>query len=206
MPDDSTNPREALGRSADKDNRLQDTVEGSRVGTPTDYALLQQVRDGNQQAIAAIYDRYGGIVYSGALRVLGDRQLAEDVAQEIFFQLWRNPSAFAEGRGSLGAWLMVVARNRAIDILRRRKPEDAVEDIALALPYDLSAEAERNIVMEKVRQALNDLPQEQQSALEMAFFEGLTHPEIAARTGIPLGTVKTRIRLALIGLRKALRG
>ena len=123
--------------------------------------------------------------------------------QEIFLQLWRNPTAFVQGRGSLGAWLVVVARNRAIDSLRRRKPTDSVEDVVLASPFNLAEEAERNIMTEKVRVILADLPLEQRKSLELAYFEGLSHTEIATRTGDPLGTVKTRIRLALMSLRKA---
>lgn len=152
----------------------------------------------------AIFKRYSGPVYSVALRVLHDSGQAEDVMQEIFLQLWRSPQAFVLGRGSLGAWLVVVARNRAIDVLRRRKPTDAVEDVVLAAPCDLAAEAERNAMMEKVRSILASLPVEQRKSLELAYFEGLSHTEIASRTGDPLGTVKTRIRLGLMSLRKAL--
>lgn len=143
------------------------------------------------------------MVYSVALRVLNDPAQAEDVMQEIFFQVWRNPHSFVSGRGSLGAWLAVMARNRAIDALRRRRPTDSVEDVVLAAETDFASDVERNRLMEKVRQVLKELPAEQQRAVEMAFFEGLTHSEIAARTGDPLGTVKTRIRAALLSLRKA---
>jgi RNA polymerase sigma-70 factor (ECF subfamily) len=151
-----------------------------------------------------LFDQYSGMVYSVALRVLKDPGQAEDVMQEIFFQVWHNPNAFVSGRGSLGAWLAVMARNRAIDSLRRRRPTDSVEDVVLASPLDLGSEVERNRMMEKVRGVLKDLPMEQQKSVELAFFEGLSHSEIAARTGDPLGTVKTRIRSALITLRKAI--
>jgi RNA polymerase sigma-70 factor (ECF subfamily) len=171
---------------------------------PSDDLLLQRVRNGNQQAMADVFDRYGGMVYSVALRVLKDPQQAEDVMQEIFFQLWRKPDAFVQGRGSLCGWLLVVARNRAIDIVRRRKPSDSPDQVALPSKTNLASETERNLLMERVRDVLKDLPPEQQKSLEMAYFEGLSHSEIADRTGDPLGTVKTRIRLALIGLRKAL--
>ena len=151
-----------------------------------------------------LFDRYSGLVYSVALRVLNDPGQAEDVMQEIFFQVWRNPNAFVPGRGSLGAWLAVMARNRAIDTLRRRRPTDPVDDVVLASSCDLGSEVERNEMMEKVRVVLKDLPVEQQKSVELAFFEGLTHSEIATRTGDPLGTVKTRIRSALSSLRKAI--
>ena len=123
--------------------------------------------------------------------------------QEIFFQVWKKPEAFVQGRGSLGAWLAVVTRNRAVDVLRRRKPDDNVDDFVLASKTNLASEVEQNRMMEKVRQVLNGLPAEQQKSVEMAFFEGLTHAEIAAQTGDPLGTVKTRIRTALMSVRKA---
>jgi RNA polymerase sigma-70 factor, ECF subfamily len=154
--------------------------------------------------MTAIFDRYAPLVYSVAFRVLRDASEAEDVMQEIFIQLWRNPAAFVSGRGSLGAWLVVVTRNRAIDVLRRRRSSDPVEIFDLPSTTDLGSITERNILMEKVRIALQDLPREQQRSLEMAFFDGLSHSEIAEKTGDPLGTIKTRIRLALISVRKAL--
>lgn len=150
-----------------------------------------------------IFRRYSGPVYSVALRVLRDSSQAEDVLQEVFLQLWRKPAAFVQNRGSLGAWLVVIARNRAIDVLRRRKPSDSVDDVVLASTVNVADEAERNTMMEKVRRVIADLPMEQRKSLELAYFEGLSHTEIASRTGDPLGTVKTRIRQALISLRKA---
>jgi len=165
--------------------------------------LLQRVSANDQGAMAEFFDRYGGLVYSVALRVLKDPGQAEDLMQEIFFQVWKKPEAFVQGRGSLGAWLAVVTRNRAVDVLRRRKPDDNVDDFVLASKTNLASEVEQNRMMEKVRQVLNGLPAEQQKSVEMAFFEGLTHAEIAAQTGDPLGTVKTRIRTALMSVRKA---
>jgi RNA polymerase sigma-70 factor (ECF subfamily) len=119
-------------------------------------------------------------------------------------QVWRGAPSFIAGRGSLGGWLAVVARNRAIDVLRRRHPSDPVDEVVLPASFDLASEAERNTLIERLRNIMHELPQEQQKSVEMAFFEGLTHSEIAEKTGDPLGTVKTRIRLALISLRKAL--
>lgn len=152
--------------------------------------------------MAEIFDRYGTAVYSVALRILKDSGQAEDIAQEIFLQVWRRPDQFVEGRGSLGGWLVVLARNRAIDVLRRKKPSDPIEDAILASPGDLASEVERAALTDKVRTALESLPPEQKLSMELAFFEGLSHSEIAEKTGDPLGTVKTRIRLALITLRK----
>lgn len=156
--------------------------------------------------MAALYDRYSGIVYATALRVLGETAAAEDVLQEIFMQLWRNPSAFDSSRGNLAAWLGVIARHRAIDVLRKRRPQTDLEDVVIASSYDLGLEAERNAMVAKVRSGLAEISPEQRRSLEMAFFQGLTHSEIAEKTGEPLGTVKTRIRSALIQLRRKLAG
>jgi RNA polymerase sigma-70 factor (ECF subfamily) len=168
-----------------------------------DAGLVSAIRSGDQSAMAALYDRYSSIVYSVALRVLGDTGAAEDVLQDVFMQLWRNPGVFDSNRGSLGAWLAVIARNRAIDALRKRRPENDIEDVVLSVETDLAAEADRARAAEKVRSVLGTMPGPQRAALEMAYFEGLTHTEIAAKTGEPLGTIKTRIRAGLTTLRKA---
>jgi RNA polymerase sigma-70 factor (ECF subfamily) len=168
-----------------------------------DAGLLLLVQRGDEQAMATLFDRYSKVVYSVALRVLRDPASAEDVLQEIFMQIWRNPDSFVATRGSLGGWLAVVSRNRSIDALRRKRPMESVDDIALASNYNLADEAERNNMMEKARSVIHLLPVEQRKTLEMAFFDGLTHSEIAEMTGDPLGTVKTRIRSALTTLRKA---
>jgi RNA polymerase sigma-70 factor, ECF subfamily len=172
-------------------------------GLPTDLALVVAIRSGEQSAMAALYDRYSSIVYSVALWVLGDTGAAEDILQEVFLQLWRSPGSFDASRGHLGAWLAVIARNRAIDGLRKRRPESDVEDVVLSIEPDLADEADRARTAEKVRGVLGTMPAAQRSALEMAYFEGLTHTEIAAKTGEPLGTIKTRIRAGLTTLRKA---
>ena len=153
--------------------------------------------------MAQLYDRYSPIVYSVALRVLGDAGAAEDVLQDVFIQLWKNPGLFDSSRGNLGAWLSVIARNRAIDALRKRRPESEIADVIVSVQPDLAGDAERSRAMEKVRGALGAMPSAQRIALELAYFEGLTHTEIAAKTGEPLGTVKTRIRAGLLQLRKA---
>jgi RNA polymerase sigma-70 factor (ECF subfamily) len=183
------------------DNRTLNSE--TAIGSGDDTALLTRMGQGDENAMEDIFRRYSGAVYSVAFRVLHDTGQAEDVMQEIFLQLWRKPAAFVQGRGSLGAWLVVVARNRAIDLLRRRKPSDSVDDVVLASPINVADEAERNTMMEKVRRVIADLPVEQRKSLELAYFEGLSHTEIASRTGDPLGTVKTRVRQALITLRKA---
>ena len=167
-----------------------------------DAALLARVQRGDEQAMAMLFDRYSKIVYSVALRVLRDAASAEDILQEIFMQIWRNPAGFVATRGSLGGWLAVVTRNRSIDSLRRKKPTEQVEEMQLPAAGNLADESERNLMMEKARVVIAQLPAEQRKTLEMAFFDGLTHSEIAEMTGDPLGTVKTRIRSALLTLRK----
>jgi len=153
--------------------------------------------------MAHLYDRYSPIVYSVALRVLGDTGAAEDILQEIFLQLWRSPELFDSSRGNLAAWLSVIARNRAIDTLRRRRPITDIADVIVSTEKDMSAETDRTRAMERVRQVLGDMPGAQRQALELAYFDGMTHSEIARKTGEPLGTVKTRIRAGLLTLRKA---
>jgi RNA polymerase sigma-70 factor, ECF subfamily len=179
-------------------------LSGAEPQTVTaDLALVSGIRSGKESAMAQLYDRYSAIVYSVALRVLGDTGAAEDVLQEVFIQLWRNPGLFDSSRGNLAAWLSVIARNRAIDALRKRRPESEIDDIVISVEPDLAGDAERARAMEKVRGTMGVMPSAQRSALEMAYFEGLTHTEIAAKTGEPLGTVKTRIRAGLLQLRKA---
>lgn len=164
--------------------------------------VVSAIRSGDESAMAHLYDKYSSIVYSVALRVLADTGAAEDVLQEVFMQLWRNPGAFDASRGNIAPWLAVIARNRAIDSLRRRQPETDIEDVIVSVEPDMAGDAERSRAMEKVRSALGSMPAPQRSALEMAYFEGLTHTEIAEKTGEPLGTVKTRIRAGLMALRK----
>ena len=118
-------------------------------------------------------------------------------------QLWRNPDLFDASRGSLAPWLAVIARNRAIDMLRKRRPESDIEEVVISVEPDLAGDAEREIVMTKVRGVLSGMAASQRMALEMAYFEGLSHSEIAAKTGEALGTIKTRIRTGLLALRKA---
>jgi RNA polymerase sigma-70 factor, ECF subfamily len=183
------------------DNRTLNSK--TAIGSVDDSALLTRIGQRDENAMEDLFRRYSGAVYSVALRVLHDSGQAEDVLQEVFLQLWRDPTVFVQQRGSLGGWLVVVARNRAIDLLRRRKPTDSVDDVVLASSVNVAEEAERNTIMQKVRQVIAGLPQEQRNTLELAYFEGLSHTEIASRTGDPLGTVKTRIRQALISLRKA---
>jgi RNA polymerase sigma-70 factor, ECF subfamily len=168
-----------------------------------DASLVAAIRNGDEAAMAQLYDRYSGVVYSVALRVLGDTGAAEDILQEVFMQIWRSPDMFDASRGSLAGWLAVIARNRAIDSLRKRRPEAEITEVIVSVEPDLVRGVEWSRTIEKIRGALGSMLPPQRSALEMSFFEGLTHSEIAAKTGEPLGTIKTRIRAGLLALRKA---
>jgi RNA polymerase sigma-70 factor (ECF subfamily) len=167
-------------------------------------ALLESVAEGNQDAMAAVYDRYSRIVYCIALRVLREPGLAEDVMQEVLLQVWKRPRSFVAQRGNLAAWLSVITRNRAIDVLRRRSPLEPLDDRPLPDPRDMTFASEQDWLLDKVRSVLDSLPAEQQGPLELAYFQGLSHTEIAQKTGSPLGTVKTRIRAGLMTIRKAM--
>lgn len=168
-----------------------------------DGSLLHRVCDGDQQAMVALFDRHSSVVYAVALRVLGDPSGAEDVMQEIFMRIWRKPPVLEATSGSLAGWFAVLARNRAIDQLRRRRPSDSPEDVVLLSQVDVAADSERNLLMAKARSMMQLLPEEQQIVLHLAFFDGLSHSEIADKLNSPLGTIKTRLRRAVLTLRKA---
>lgn len=205
MPNTTSNPDFDTDFSMDRESILSKQISrGTAVSGADDISLLQQIRKGDQAAMAELFDRHGRAVFSVAVHILKDDGHAEDVVQEIFFQIWQNSDSFVQTLGSLRAWLVAIARNRSIDVLRRRKPTDPVEKVILASRCNLASEAEHNAMIEKVLKAMKELPEAQQEAMNLAFFEDLSHAEVAQRTGEPLGTIKTRIRLALIALRKAL--
>jgi len=172
-----------------------------------DLELIRRVAGGEEGALEALYDRYSGLVYSVAMRVLRDAGAAEEILQDIFYQLWRTARSFDAARGSLPGWLLVTARNRAIDRLRRRSPGDrnTTEEAPASFPFALETALSRSEMMSRVKAALGGLPEAQRQAMEMAYFEGLTQSEIAGRTGEPLGTVKTRMRAALQTLKQVLK-
>lgn len=184
----------------------------------TDDALMTAIVARDPHAFAVIYDRYADLVFSASMRVLMDRQLAEDATQDVFVRLWRRPNSFVAERGQFMNWILSVARNRAVDELRARgrrlTRETAILDpVTGELPIEShddttdplrSAQASEERIM--VRGALRELPPDQRSALELAYFSGLTQQEIAVVLHQPLGTVKTRIRLGMQKLRRALDG
>jgi RNA polymerase sigma-70 factor (ECF subfamily) len=163
-------------------------------------ALIRRLVAGDHQALGDLYDKYAGLVNALALRVLRDASEAEDVVQEVFVQVWRQAARFDPARGSTEAWLCTIARTRALDRLRRRTARR--EEPGSELPT--ATEAPRNEEALAVRKALDGLSADQRRALELAYYEGLTQSEIATRLGQPLGTIKTRIRTAMIRLRETL--
>ena len=171
---------------------------------PRDLEILQRIARGDSRALRTLYDLFGGKVLAVALRVLRDRADAEEIVQETFLELWRRAREFDPKRGSPGAFLVTIARTRAIDRLRARGSLDrahasagvAARDDAPAEPVPLELVEQRRD-RERLQQALEELPAEQRTVIEMAYFEGLTQREIATRTGEPLGTVKTRVRLGM---------
>ena len=178
-----------------------------------DQRALQRVTAGDAGGLGALYDRHGRAVYSLALRILGDEGDAEEVTQDVFAQAWRRAAQYDESRGTVVAWLLVMARTRAIDRLRARKvrPEGRVRDddglTLQQLPATALDAASEMLAVERgqrVRHALESLPFLQRMAIELAYFEGLSQREIAERLEQPLGTVKTRMRLGLLKLRDAL--
>lgn len=171
----------------------------------SDWSLLERVVQKDELALSELYDRYSGLVYSEAKRILRDEGAAEEILQDLFYQIWQTAKRFDPQRGSLPGWLVVVARNRAISKLRRKsgKGEELPEN-AVDLRVDLESSATQNLLLEKVRRILSGLSDGQRAAMEFAYFEGMSHSEIAEKTGEPLGTIKTRIRSAMEALKKVL--
>jgi RNA polymerase sigma factor (sigma-70 family) len=194
-------------------NERQAGLRG-RTASPTDdadRAVLALVTDGQLDALQELYDRYRTMAYSIALRITTDPSLAEDVVQDAFLGVWRNASRYVEGRGSVKTWLLSIVHHRAVDAVRRRRPTTALPEredtppMSLTLP-DIWQEVAGNLDRDEIASALRSLTDVQREAIELAYWGGLTQQEIAARTGAPLGTVKSRVRLGLLALRRSLLG
>jgi RNA polymerase sigma-70 factor, ECF subfamily len=188
-------------------------TEGGRAASPAaaaDADLLGRVAAGEQEAVRLLYARHGRLVYSIAMGVLGDSPAAEEVTQDVFLRVWEKAEQYDPGRSQPVTWLARIARNRAIDVLRERgtreaHSREAWEELARsAVEADPAEGVEIARQKERVRLAIALLPEAQRRALSLAFFQGLTHLQIARALGEPLGTVKTRIRDAMRRLRREL--
>lgn len=174
-----------------------------------DGILLNLVTNAQEDAISELYDRYSVLVYSVAMNALSDQALAEEITQDVFVRVWERASTYRNEQGSVATWLASIARHRAIDIFRQNRARhtnlnsswEAAENLDLPASQNVEAEVDLAQRVQHVRWAVAQLPEEQRSALSLAYFQGLTHPEIAQRLGEPLGTIKTRIRLAMEKLR-----
>lgn len=178
-----------------------------------DPKLLARVVKGDQQAFSQLYDQSSALLYTMALRILGHREEAAELLQEVYLEVWRKVARYDVGRGTPVAWLITLTRSRAIDRLRARGSRAQVSEsldgpsatqVADRTPGPFEAQADQEL-RKLVGDALNSLPPAQQQAIELAYYEGLTHMEIAARLNQPLGTVKTRIKLGMSKLRETLR-
>jgi RNA polymerase sigma factor (sigma-70 family) len=176
-------------------------MDDRRQGSWAERVLIERLSRRDESALADLYDRYAGFVYALALRTLSDRQAAEDVTQDVFVSLWEHPDRIVPGRGSLRGFLGTVTHRRAVDIIRReearkRREEKVGADGDSALP-DTADAVIRSDTSGKVRTALDSLPEAQRRALELAYFHGHTYRQVAVVLGIPEGTAKSRMRLAL---------
>ena len=190
-----------------RNSQLQAVPHGA---AEADIDVVQRLAAGDRDAVAELYDRHAARIMGLAIRIVRNSSDAEDVVQEVFSQAWRTAPNYQPARGTVAGWLLMMARTRAIDRLRSRESRrDAVDGPDLdGLPADIPSVSEQLIANQqaaRVREAMMTLPVEQRTALELAYFEGLTQTEIAERTQTPLGTVKTRIRTALTSLRRSVR-
>ena len=183
-----------------------------RVATAADDAdrqVLARIAAGDLDALDALYERYKTMAYSIAYRITNDPAQAEDVVQEAFLGAWRNAGRYLEGKGSVKTWLLSIVHHRAIDAIRRRRPTSELPETHEAPPEqlrlpDVWGEVSARLDADDVRRALGALSDVQREAIELAYFNGLTQQEIAERTATPLGTVKSRMRLGLLAMRRAL--
>ena len=190
---------------------MNSTLTPEALQRLADEDLMTLVERKDADAFAVLYDRHGGAAYSLAHRIVGDPAIAEDVTQEAFLSVWRSGARFDAARGSVRSWTLGIVRNRAIDALRRASspaPKLDLDDEAVlegqAAAELTDSEAIRRETSRRVRGALRELPDEQSEVIGLAYFGGFTHSEIAEMLGMPLGTVKGRMRLGLEKIRVAL--
>lgn len=175
----------------------------------TDRETMERLANGDLGALDRLYEHYGAMSYSIAYRITGNSATAEDVVQEAFLGAWRNAARYADARGTVRTWLLSIVHHRAIDAVRRRRPTTELPEIETGLPAVLTMpdtweEVAEGLDREAIQFALGRISDVQREAIELAYFSGLTQTEIAERTGVPLGTVKGRMRLGLQGLRAAM--
>jgi RNA polymerase sigma-70 factor (ECF subfamily) len=189
------------------------TESSAEVTAASDADLIARVTEGDTGALEILYDRYSRVVYSFALRIVGDPLLAEELLQEVFLRTWQQGTAFRAARGSFITWLLSITHNMAIDEVRkrRRRPQRADNEdpeMVFASMMDEGQDVEEEVWLLSLRStmadALRELPPPQRQAIELAYFQGLTQREIAERLGEPLGTIKTRMRLGIQKLREQL--
>lgn len=180
--------------------------ETTRGEAATDGSLLARIGQKDEEALSTLYDRYGGLVFSEAKRILRDTGAAEEILQELFVQVWQAAERFDTERGSLAGWLLVAARYRSIAKLRgkKRKNEEPDEN-GVMLSVDVESHAEQSLLLDKVRGRMESLPVSQREVLENAYFGGKSLSEIAGSRGEPVGAVKTRMRNAMEALKQGLR-
>jgi RNA polymerase sigma-70 factor (ECF subfamily) len=175
----------------------------------TDRETMRRLAGGDLGALDQLYEQYGAMAFSIAYRITGDRAAAEDVVQESFLGAWRNAARYVDGRGTVRTWLLSIVHHRSIDAIRRRRPTTELPESETGLPEplvvpDTWTEVANGLDRAAIQVALERISEVQREAIELAYFNGLTQTEIAERTGVPLGTVKGRLRLGLQGLRAAM--
>ena len=190
--------------------KLPSEAAGHEIGEARLASLVTRIAEGNESALAALYDATNRVVMALAVRIVRDTNCAEEVLLDVYMQVWRRAAEYSAARGKPSAWLLTIARTRAIDRLRANRSRSAREEPmgdqleAVASAEDPEAASARNEEHRRVLAAISTLPAEQKRAIELAFFPGLSHAEIADKLGEPLGTVKTRIRLGMMKLREVL--
>jgi RNA polymerase sigma-70 factor (ECF subfamily) len=175
----------------------------------SDRETMNRLAGGDLGALDQLYEQYGAMAFSIAYRITGDRAAAEDVVQESFLGAWRNAARYVDGRGTVRTWLLSIVHHRAIDAIRRRRPTSELPESEAGMPEplvmpDTWTEVANGLDRAAIQVALARISEVQREAIELAYFNGLTQTEIAERTGVPLGTVKGRLRLGLQGLRAAM--
>ena len=179
---------------------------GDPLEVAVDYTLVRRMADGDAAALGELYDRYGSLLFSVGVRILTDRHAAEDLVQDVFLEAWRKAGEYDPNRASVRTWLILRARSRALDrvVSAPARRTVSMEDVTIPEPHAPSAGLDGKVDADRVQGALYDLSFEQRQVLELTFFQGLSSGDIARQVGVPVGTVKSRLRAGLAGMRAAL--